>query len=89
MKDSIHPTYHDKAKVTCATCGSVLVTGSTIADVRIEVCSQCHPFYTGKQNLVDTAGRVDRFKRILKSHDTARTARGNKTAAKRKSATEA
>lgn len=59
MKEGIHPEYH-KTKITCA-CGNVIETGSTKKDIRVEVCSNCHPFFTGKQKLVDTGGRVDRF----------------------------
>jgi large subunit ribosomal protein L31 len=61
MKPDIHPKYVP-AKITCA-CGNVIETRTTVGDLRIEICSQCHPFFTGKQKLVDTAGRVDRFKR--------------------------
>ncbi len=61
MKADIHPEYK-AAKITCA-CGNVIETRSTIGDVSVEICSQCHPFFTGKQKLIDTAGRVDRFKR--------------------------
>lgn len=61
MKASIHPEYKT-IKVTCS-CGSSFETGSTLAgDLNIEVCSQCHPFYTGKQKLVDTGGRVQKFR---------------------------
>lgn len=60
MKPKIHPKY-GKATVTCA-CGNTFETGSTIDKINVEVCSMCHPFYTGKQKFVDTAGRVDRFK---------------------------
>jgi large subunit ribosomal protein L31 len=61
MKKDIHPNYKD-LKVTCA-CGNSFVTRSTMhKDLHLEVCDQCHPFYTGKQKIVDTAGRVDRFK---------------------------
>lgn len=61
MKTDIHPNYKD-LKVTCA-CGNTFVTRSTMhKDLVLEVCDQCHPFYTGKQKIVDTAGRVDRFK---------------------------
>jgi large subunit ribosomal protein L31 len=61
MKSDIHPKYED-ITVNCA-CGSVFVTRSTLGrDLSLEVCSECHPFYTGKQKIVDTAGRVDRFK---------------------------
>lgn len=79
MKASIHPTYTHAAKVTCA-CGHTFVTGSTIEDIRVEVCSNCHPFYTGKQNLIDTAGRVDRFQRLVeKSTQGDRPTRSKRT----------
>lgn len=61
MKEKIHPDYH-KCMVTCA-CGNTFETGSTRKEMRVELCSQCHPFFTGKQKLVDTGGRVERFKR--------------------------
>ena len=61
MKQAIHPTYHTDAKVVCA-CGHTFATGSTMKEIRVEICSNCHPFYSGKQKLIDTAGRVDRFK---------------------------
>lgn len=61
MKTSIHPTYHAKAKVACA-CGNKFETGSIQEELSIELCSSCHPFYTGKQKLVDTARRVEKFK---------------------------
>ncbi len=61
MKEGIHPKY-EMTKITCA-CGNVIETRSTVKDVEIEICSACHPFFTGKQKLVDTAGRVERFKK--------------------------
>ncbi len=61
MKPEIHPEYHD-VKVHCA-CGNEFETRSTKDELRLEICSECHPFFTGKQKLVDTAGRVDRFNR--------------------------
>ena len=61
MKEGIHPNYVD-CTITCA-CGNVIQTRSTKPEIRVEVCSKCHPFYTGKQKLVDTGGRVERFKR--------------------------
>jgi large subunit ribosomal protein L31 len=62
MKSDIHPAYGD-IKVTCS-CGSIIETRSTVGrDLNIEVCSQCHPFYTGKQKIVDSGGRVDKFRR--------------------------
>jgi len=71
MKQDTHPTYYPKAKVICA-CGNSFTTGSTVPELHVEICSACHPFFTGKQKLVDTAGRVDRFKkRSAKSHDVA------------------
>lgn len=60
MKSGIHPTYHPKAKVKCA-CGATFEFGSTAESYSVDICSKCHPFYTGKQKLVDTAGRVDKF----------------------------
>ncbi len=61
MKAKIHPDYFDTT-VTCA-CGNVIEIGSTRKDIRVEICSKCHPFFTGKQKLVDSAGRIERFKR--------------------------
>ena len=61
MKEGIHPNYKP-ATITCA-CGAVWETGSTKQDIHVEVCSKCHSFYTGRQKLVDTGGRVDRFKK--------------------------
>ena len=61
MKADIHPTYYPEAKVTCA-CGNTFQTGATIKEIHIELCSACHPFYTGKQKLLDTARRVEKFK---------------------------
>jgi large subunit ribosomal protein L31 len=61
MKEGIHPDYHS-ARVACA-CGNSFVTRSTRGDMQIDVCSACHPFYTGTQKLIDTAGRVDRFRK--------------------------
>lgn len=60
MKKDIHPKYYPKAKIICA-CGNVLVVGSTREEIKTELCSVCHPFYTGKQKLVDTARRVEKF----------------------------
>ena len=62
MKTGIHPTYHPEAQVTCS-CGSTFTTGSTKPSLRVELCNQCHPFYTGEQRIVDTEGRVERIKR--------------------------
>ena len=59
MKQDIHPDYK-KTTITCA-CGNVIETGSTVENITVEICSACHPFYTGKQKLVDTGGRVEKF----------------------------
>jgi large subunit ribosomal protein L31 len=61
MKKNIHPKY-EPTTVTCA-CGNVMEIRSTVKDIKVEICSNCHPFFTGKQKLVDTAGRVERFKK--------------------------
>ncbi len=62
MKPKIHPEYYPNAQVICA-CGNTFTTGSTKPVLRVEVCSRCHPFFTGEQRIVDTAGRVERFLR--------------------------
>jgi len=61
MKAKIHPKY-EPSKISCA-CGNVIETRSTVKDIKVEICSACHPFFTGKQKLVDTAGRIERFRR--------------------------
>jgi large subunit ribosomal protein L31 len=72
MKPEIHPQYKD-ATITCA-CGSSVVTHSTAGSFSVDICSQCHPFYTGKQRIADTAGRVERFKRRYGRADAAAAA---------------
>ncbi len=62
MKDGIHPQYNNDITVACA-CGNTFKTGSTVTEINTEICSNCHPFYTGKQKLLDTRGNVDRFKK--------------------------
>jgi large subunit ribosomal protein L31 len=61
MKDGIHPNY-ELTTITCA-CGNVIETRSTAKDIKVEICSACHPFFTGKQKLVDMAGRIERFRK--------------------------
>jgi large subunit ribosomal protein L31 len=61
MKADIHPTYFPEAKVTCA-CGRTFTVGSTKEKIEVEICSNCHPFYTGNDKIMDTAGRVEKFK---------------------------
>lgn len=63
MRPNIHPTFYENVKVTCA-CGNTWVTASTLPEIKLEICAACHPFFTGKEKLIDTAGRVDRFKSI-------------------------
>jgi len=65
VKDKIHPKYYPAARVTCL-CGNTFTVGSTKPELRVEVCSKCHPFYTGGQRIIDTEGRVERFKRKYK-----------------------
>ncbi|HHW57435.1 MAG TPA: 50S ribosomal protein L31 [Clostridia bacterium] len=62
MKPNIHPTYYHDAVVRCA-CGNTFITGSTKKEIRVEICSKCHPFFTGQQKIVDTGGRVERFRK--------------------------
>ena len=78
MKSDIHPQYHTDTKVTCA-CGNTFVTGSTLKEIRVELCNQCHPFYTGKQKFVDTARRVEKFQeKMSKVSAVAATRKGKK-----------
>lgn len=79
MKADIHPTYYSDAKVTCA-CGNTISVGSTVKEIHVELCSQCHPFYTGKQKLVDTARRVEKFAERAGKKTTEATARVGKKA---------
>ena len=68
MKAKIHPKY-ETTKITCA-CGNVIETRSTVRDLKVEICSACHPFFTGKQKLVDTAGRIERFRKKYNIKET-------------------
>lgn len=68
MKAQTHPKYYENLKITCA-CGNVIIAGSTKPELTTELCSNCHPFYTGKQKLIDTTGRVDRFKSLMKKKE--------------------
>lgn len=61
MKKETHPTYFPEAKVICA-CGNSFIVGATKPEIRVEICAKCHPFYTGEEKLIDTAGRVEKFK---------------------------
>lgn len=77
MKTDIHPKYYEDAKVIC-TCGNTFTVGSTKPEIKVEVCSNCHPFYTGQSRLVDTEGRVEKFQRRVQ------TAQATKAKAKKK-----
>ena len=68
MKDKIHPKYYEDAEVTCS-CGNTFKTGSTRKQLKVELCSKCHPFFSGERRVIDTAGRVERFKRRYKIED--------------------
>ncbi len=61
MKKDLHPQYFPKSKVTCV-CGNSSTVGSTVPEISVEICSKCHPFYTGREQLIDTAGRVEKFR---------------------------
>lgn len=77
MKKTIHPTYYPQAKALCA-CGNTFTVGSTKPEIFVEICSACHPFYTGKEKLIDTAGRVDRFKKMAAKKAELAAKRGQK-----------
>lgn len=82
MKKDIHPKYYPDAKIICA-CGNVIKTGSTTREMKVEICSACHPFYTGKKKMIDTAGRVDRFKKITEKAGVKKEALKKAKAAKK------
>lgn len=83
MKKETHPTYYPDAKVECA-CGNTFTVGSTVKEIHIELCSNCHPFYTGKQKLVDTARRVEKFReRTEKKSAAPKVGKKAKTAARK------
>lgn len=82
-KSGIHPEYHQKATVACA-CGTSFTVGSTMPTIRVELCSACHPFYTGKQKIIDSARRVDRFQRRVELQTTTAAGRVGRRAKKAK-----
>ena len=84
MKTDIHPTY-DLVTVHCS-CGNEFQTRSTKGDINVEICAECHPFYTGKQKLMDTGGRVERFRRRAAQAQAAATASADKASAKKAAA---
>ncbi|MDP3965066.1 MAG: 50S ribosomal protein L31 [bacterium] len=77
MKKDAHPEYHPQAAIRCA-CGNTVTAGSTVAEISVEICSHCHPFYTGKQKLLDTARRVDRYKKMMEKKQSMQKPRGGK-----------
>ncbi|MDD4901263.1 MAG: 50S ribosomal protein L31 [Patescibacteria group bacterium] len=79
MKKDIHPKYYPAAKVSCA-CGNNFTTGSTLPELKVEICSACHPFYTGKQKLIDTARRVEKFQAKVEAKAKSKTAHKSKRA---------
>jgi len=83
MKPDIHPAYHQNAKARCV-CGAEYILGSTLKETDLEVCAACHPFYTGKGNLVDIAGRVDRFRERTAAQKQLAGERGGKKSRKTK-----
>lgn len=85
MKQNVHPQYYPNAKATCA-CGAKFEVGSTKQEIKVEICSKCHPFYTGKAQLLDIAGRVERFKARRVKADAApkKTAKTGKTGSNKK-----
>lgn len=72
MKKDIHPKYDLNTKATCA-CGAVFMVGSTVPEIKMEICSSCHPFYSGNEKVLDTAGRVDRFKKRAEATKAVKT----------------
>ena len=78
MKKNIHPKYHSDAKITCS-CGNVIETGSTLSEMKVEICSACHPFYTGKKKMLDATGRVDRFKKMTEKAQELKKTSKSKT----------
>ena len=84
MKKETHPTYHSDAKVVCA-CGNTFTVGSTMEEIQVELCANCHPFYTGKQKLVDTTRRVEKFQERAAKKDVKGVAAKKAKAKRRKS----
>ncbi|MBI2632861.1 MAG: 50S ribosomal protein L31 [Parcubacteria group bacterium] len=74
MKKNIHPTYYEDATVTCS-CGNVMNIGSTVKEIHTEICIKCHPLFTGQQKLIDTAGRLERYRKIVEKSATKKSAK--------------
>ncbi len=82
MREKIHPKWYPEAKVTCLSCGTVWTVGATLPEKKIDICSNCHPFYTGQQRIVDTEGQVDRFYKRLQQRDQRRAEAVERTGSK-------
>lgn len=85
MQEGLHPQYYPEAKIKCA-CGHTWTTGSTQPELKVEICSQCHPFYSGKEKILDTRGRVDKFKKRLEKQVKLSSPKASKTKSKKVSA---
>lgn len=85
MKKNTHPEYYNDAKIICS-CGAVLLTGSTQKELHVEICSACHPFYTGKKKVLDSTGRVDRFKKLAEKSTVKKASALTKKAKEEKKA---
>ncbi|MBU2592116.1 MAG: 50S ribosomal protein L31 [Patescibacteria group bacterium] len=83
MKKGIHPKYYNDCKVAC-TCGNAFVTGSTVPEIKVEICAVCHPFYTGQSKYIDTEGRIERFERKRQTATTLKVKLAKKKAKKAK-----
>ena len=89
MKQGIHPQYHDDCQVSCA-CGNKFTTGSTLKKIEVDVCSKCHPYFTGQQKFVDIKGRIDKFNEKVskgKAYKAKKEVKNTKTATNTKKAT--
>ncbi|MGB9598404.1 MAG: 50S ribosomal protein L31 [Minisyncoccales bacterium] len=78
MKKGIHPAYYPKAKIKCNSCQSIFEIGSTKEYMEVEICSRCHPFFTGKENIVDTIGKIEKYKKKLEKTKELQAKKGNK-----------
>lgn len=83
MKKNIHPKYYSEAKISCV-CGNVIKTGSTVKEMNVEICSACHPLYTGKKKMLDATGRVDRFKKMAEKTAQKKAVKAKKKVKKEK-----
>jgi large subunit ribosomal protein L31 len=84
VKKNIHPKYYDDCQVTCA-CGNKFTTGATVPEIKVEICSKCHPFFTGETKYVDTEGRIERFERKRKAAQQKKASPPKKKRVKKKS----